>query len=519
MKRPYFLLCLLLAACSKTELPAETSAAPASEPITSVSETQSEAAPSDTTADTSEVTSADTSAEAAPAKSLSREELEAIARENISDEIVWCESGDFDNDGRNEMFVLSCSEEQKQMWNGDTAFDALYFINGSGECKKADTSQFGAMLFGAATLHDSGYGYFAFAETAGGSGSQGYLCGVRGNDFTLADKIDGIVCEEFHEGTDGRIYATTSVFYNGHQWYENLLEYDKATDSFTLSPNKGLQEIRSLAELTIENEDVWLNEIDRDIYANDARYCGYADLDNDHLPEFIVMTGHYGAHAAEGYIVYRFEGRKLVRYEVEDREYDDSDLSVWGNIRADEVFDPETHTILDSTCYPFPMYFVENRLSGEVRYIMPSIDGDASGTYYILDEYTFEDGVIRKVGSLTVKDERDMVFSFSTDEGEISREEYLAAYNAMFDKDVCTITNSISLGVFVNEKGSSNNADLAYTGLSHEEKAEMLTGAMEDRLTIDYDLWLHRYDCKYSSSGGDLAEKEPPFADIVDCFG
>ena len=46
----------------------------------------------------------------------------------------------------------------------------------------------------------------------------------------------------------------------------------------------------------------------------------------------------------------------------------------------------------------------------------------------------------------------------------------------------------------------------------------MLTGAMEERLTIDYDLWLHRYDCKYSSSGGDLAEKEPPFADIVDCF-
>ena len=93
------------------------------------------------------------------------------------------------------------------------------------------------------------------------------------------------------------IFAARSVFFNGHKWINDKIEYDPDSDEFIAKINTAWEQAEKYSKLVVENEDIWLaflEETDAIMLPSAPRFCGFSDIDNDQIPEFVVYTDDYG---------------------------------------------------------------------------------------------------------------------------------------------------------------------------------------------------------------------------------
>ena len=523
-----------------TEVP-EVSSEETSSVIPESSETTENTSVSDTasTEISSEiVTTAETSAEqiteVSELNGLSEGELKNFAEENIQGYLNCFVYDDFDCDGLSEAFAIAGDTANGgDDWWDDGICSRVYFVNNTGNVSLIKDKLLGDYFWTdrEKIVQFGNKKFFTFSATAGGSGVEAYIFGVQGDMCTEPDisASEGKIYSSFYTGKDGKVYAEDDSFFlsgGGRQFFEHLIEYDEEKDEFTVVENNGLAEAEKYADTVIKNEDIWLPDLSSDMYAQDAYFCGFADLNNDNIPEFIVSEGHHGAHGAEGYCIYRFENDTMVRFRSDPSDPPDSVTALYF-MREDPVYLYDSDIIDYCTVYPFPMYFIQDKETGKVRYISAYYDAPASGTYCILTEYTFEDGLIKHedIAEMIVDHNHDGTASYNFYKGnesseEITAEEFLEIYDSLFDREKNNINNDAKLWTFIGEKTLGGDAPMweseySYLDSDKDLIKHILVSDYVSNLNVDQETWIHNYDTVYSSAF-DSEETELPFAALIE---
>lgn len=129
----------------------------------------------------------------------------------------------------------------------------------------------------------------------------------------------------------------------------------------------------------------------------DRTYCWLQDFNMDGIPEFIVGGNTVGNHAASGYHVYCYEDGEMKLMDIieYDRAVEDHLLCFWNRgsgtiFKNDESYPPY---------YQGYLYWDPDQ---GYRYFTASIDGDAMGEYYIIDEVEIMDGTLKSTTRISI---------------------------------------------------------------------------------------------------------------------
>lgn len=400
-----------------------------------------------------ETTAVETTAAETTMTSMSDDDIRKIAEDSITGHINWFDCDDYDGDGMKEAFIL-VGDEKNEDGNDYNYCKSLMFITSSGETKVVDDELLGD-LFYFHSLNKFSFSdkrFFSFSATAGGSGAAGYIFGVNGNNVTKYDissspgKAD---YSSFHTDESGIVYAVSDEFYSGHQWFDNLVEYDPASDSFSVTENDILTNAKKYAQIVIDNEDIWLptkEELENQFFMGGVFNCGYADVDNDNIPEFIVSGGSLSVYGHTAYWIYHFDGSKMIPYKLEENQDPDYENAVI------TCFDESLRNPDWGDGVSFPFCFIQDKQTGKVRVIEAYSGGSAGSFSSSLSEYFFENETIRSEllvsESNAYNNELDkVIYSFSGKNGECDAKTFLSVYDSIFDEEKNNINNSVVLGI------------------------------------------------------------------------
>lgn len=169
--------------------------------------------------------------------------VESAAGSSVSD---WFYD-DYDLDGKYEAFALISKTEY-----GSEAFKAFYFVDCEAKVSSISLSghSYTSGFFGTKqilTEKDSdGYKFFTFSLDGGGSGSSGYLYGVKDGEYYELQASLGDY--DWFAETDGKLVAYKSVFGwdgetlspdgSGHFWIDCPMTFNEDTKEFTVDETK-----------------------------------------------------------------------------------------------------------------------------------------------------------------------------------------------------------------------------------------------------------------------------------------
>lgn len=477
--------------------------------------------------------------------SYNEDELKKIAYDKIHgmDSCMnWFECGDFDGDGGLEAFVLY-SETSNEDGSGDCYADKVGFVNGSGDFSEIKDKLAGDMFMTPYTMKFGSKGFFTFASTNGGSGSAAYVFGVKNGKPKEADisATDTFAYTGIYT-LGGVTYADRSVFMPYHMWFADKIEYDENTDKFKTTMNKGLEAAEKYAEIVVNNENVWVPNLKSGNFpGGEVYFCGFAELTGDDIPEFVVSAGHRGAHGAEGYYLYYFEGDTMKRFKHTDPyssgtpDPSEPDIEFWREYNDD--FREYYYTVTDIddySYYQFPLYFVTDTETGAKRYISACQDGSASYTGFYLDEFTFTDGEVtsRNLGIMEEKYDSSgdpVSFEFRRSVGDIdnpyeniTKDEFIEVYDELFRNSKNAVVKDTHLNIFIGctpnsyDPDKKVNYEYSYSELSPDLAFEKLMEDYISKLNMsdggDYD-----FDCHIVGGNGETAPL--PFEGTISIIG
>ncbi len=159
--------------------------------------------------------------------SKNESELKSII-ESKGNICAW-EYADYDGNGTKEAFAIIGSDTMPDFYVSDYV-EVVYYISSNGDIKEI-TNISGAMCSKAKRIEHMGKSFFSYDATAGASGSEMFLFGVKNNNcYEL--KISGSITDFFSK--NGTCYATLSEFLpeGGHVWNDYELEYDENEQEF-----------------------------------------------------------------------------------------------------------------------------------------------------------------------------------------------------------------------------------------------------------------------------------------------
>lgn len=150
---------------------------------------------------------------------------------------AW-EYADYDRNGEKEAFAIIGTDNMPDYYVSDS-IEAVYFVNSDGDVTEiTPESSTGLMCVSSSSTDCSDKKFFSYKTTAGASGCETYLFGVK--DRTCYElNISGII-DDFYS-KDNKFYATISEFQSdvGHVWSEVELIYDESSEEFILGDKTG----------------------------------------------------------------------------------------------------------------------------------------------------------------------------------------------------------------------------------------------------------------------------------------